>query len=629
MSEELVKLNQEIYQRLKAGEYGRALPIAEQALGIAERLYGPDDPAVAVELRSVAQVLQAAGRSAEAEPLMRRALAIDEKNLGPDDPSIALDLKILTGLLVDVTWKNNLPQTDRDRIVLTGQLPDVLERAVPLALIASLLLLWIYRRAVMLSMRRRAASAERPAAGMDPKLASVAPALPLQIVTTEDDSARGPASKVESRALNGPWLNAAVYSVAGLGYVVALTSAFLYAGGFAFLPIRFAVNALALAWPVVLTIGLVAANSWRGWLTAALIYFLLFAALSAVGMARSETLTWDQPIRLWLLTNLPGTFLILAFLPRQIRAVGPMVLVFMIAAVGGSTLWHNVFEVSPRLMLPVVDFFGSLGFSGMKAVDAATYAFQLFGALVLALIGWMFLRGLGKLYRLRWISDQSVIVDSLWFLFALTSAIDFAFFGIFWFLAPLAAFAIYKIMSVLGFAILRQRPAGTASDPTLLLLRVFSLGKRSALLFNAFGRLWCHGGSMRLIAGPDLATSTVEPHEFLDFLSGKLARRFISGPETLARRLAETEPRRDFDGRYRVADFFCHDDTWRMVLARLARESDAVLMDLRNFSPSNQGCIFEINELLDVVPLDRVVFVVDETTDQAFLREILTECWAA
>jgi hypothetical protein len=52
-------------------------------------------------------------------------------------------------------------------------------------------------------------------------------------------------------------------------------------------------------------------------------------------------------------------------------------------------------------------------------------------------------------------------------------------------------------------------------------------------------------------------------------------------------------------------------------------------MDLRNFSPSNQGCIFEINELLDVVPLDRVVFVVDETTDQAFLREILTECWAA
>jgi hypothetical protein len=37
VSEELVKLNQEVYQRFKAGEFGQALPIAEQALGIAER----------------------------------------------------------------------------------------------------------------------------------------------------------------------------------------------------------------------------------------------------------------------------------------------------------------------------------------------------------------------------------------------------------------------------------------------------------------------------------------------------------------------------------------------------------------------------------------------------------------
>jgi hypothetical protein len=69
-------------------------------------------------------------------------------------------------------------------------------------------------------------------------------------------------------------------------------------------------------------------------------------------------------------------------------------------------------------MLPVVDFFRSLGFSDMQVVSAATYAFQLFGALMLALIGWMLLRGVGNLYRLRWISDQSVIVDALWFLFA-------------------------------------------------------------------------------------------------------------------------------------------------------------------------------------------------------------------
>ncbi len=39
--------------------------------------------------------------------------------------------------------------------------------------------------------------------------------------------------------------------------------------------------------------------------------------------------------------------------------------------------------------------------------------------------------------------------------------------------------------------------------------------------------------------------------------------------------------------------------------------------------------MFEINELLNVVPLDRVVFVVDATTDLAFLRETFARGWAA
>lgn len=70
----------------------------------------------------------------------------------------------------------------------------------------------------------------------------------------------------------------------------------------------------------------------------------------------------------------------------------------------------------------------------------------------------------------------------------------------------------------------------------LLLLRSFSLGKASERLFDALERYWRHAGSIQLIAGVDLATRTIEPHEFLDFMSGKLARRFIDGPAALAQR---------------------------------------------------------------------------------------------
>jgi hypothetical protein len=297
--------------------------------------------------------------------------------------------------------------------------------------------------------------------------------------------------------------------------------------------------------------------------------------------------------------------------------------------VAGTSLWYNVlaFAAGPRLFLPIINFFNALGLESGQAVNIAAYAVETLGALGMALLGWLFLRGVGRLYGWRFITDQSVIIDSLWFLFALTSAIDFTFFGLSWFLAPLGAFVVYKIVAAAGFALARE--GSTGADPKLLLLRVFSLGRRSARLFNAFGRRWRHAGSIRLIAGPDLATSTVEPHEFLDFLSGRLGRRFIAGPEMLDKRLAETEQRRDFDGRYRVDDFFCHDDTWQMVLKRLAQESDAVLMDLRGFLPGNLGCVFEINELLNVVPLDRVVFVIDDTTDMAFLHHVLAQGWKA
>jgi hypothetical protein len=152
---------------------------------------------------------------------------------------------------------------------------------------------------------------------------------------------------------------------------------------------------------------------------------------------------------------------------------------------------------------------------------------------------------------------------------------------------------------------------------------VFSLGRLSERLFDALATSWRHVGSIRLIAGPDLATTTVEPHEFLDFLGGKLARRFIVGPKTLDLRISEP----DRDGRFRVNDFFCHDDTWRMVLSRLVSESDAVLMDLRGFSPQNRGVAFEINEVVNVVPLERVVFVVDDTTDERFLEQTVQESW--
>ena len=131
-----------------------------------------------------------------------------------------------------------------------------------------------------------------------------------------------------------------------------------------------------------------------------------------------------------------------------------------------------------------------------------------------------------------------------------------------------------------------------------------------------------------MIAGPDLATTAVEPHEFLGFLSGKLARAFVSGSQDLDRRVAAIDAQPDPDGRYRVAEFFCRADTWQPTMQRLVRESDALMMDLRSFSPSNQGCVYGLGRLLGAIDLARVVFVIDATTDPVFLETSLSRLWA-
>jgi hypothetical protein len=62
-------------------------------------------------------------------------------------------------------------------------------------------------------------------------------------------------------------------------------------------------------------------------------------------------------------------------------------------------------------------------------------------------------------------------------------------------------------------------------------------------------------------------------------------------------------------------------------MRRLAQKSDAVLMDLRSFTEINQGCLYELEQLLNIVDLRHVVFLVDETTDTAFLEKTLQRLW--
>ena len=158
----------------------------------------------------------------------------------------------------------------------------------------------------------------------------------------------------------------------------------------------------------------------------------------------------------------------------------------------------------------------------------------------------------------------------------------------------------------------------------LLLLRVFTRRDRrgrlesrrtdAERLFDLLGSRWRYVGPIAMIGAPDLASSTIDPDEFLDFLAGRLRERFIVDPAEVPARLAAIDDRCDLDARWRVTELFCGNDAWRAAVLGLMARSDLVAMDLRDFGPDNQGCIFELQALIDLVPAGRVALLVDGST---------------
>ena len=507
-------------------------------------------------------------------------------------------------------------------VMLTGMLPFIVLVASLLAIPVSLVLLRMYKRAV----RRGMSAGNSSAAAVDDRARSMPPSQ-LQVATVSVGSPSlqfDKSTPAYRAACYSCWRTAAVYAAAGACYAAIMTAAvFLSDRTQSVVLVKIALLFWTYLWPIVPVALLVAAYDRMRRLQLFGAYFLILLVIIAIAVARNPGIGLAKLLEYWVIVNGPPTILIMAFLYRPIRAVGPLVLAFLLAISVGSQAILAIAQRSDPFLRRVANAGFSIGLSALAVfISMIVAGVLLFGALV----GWPALRLIGRRYDRKKLSDQSLTVDAVWLVFAVVQSIDLAFNGPAWILTGLVAFIAYKSVASLGFR-LAAGNRDTKAVKTLLLLRVFALGKRSETFFGKLRKHWQYTGGIVMIAGPDLVTATVEPHEFLDFLRGKTARQFVSNAADVERRLSALANVPDPDGRYRISEFFCHNDTWQMTMERLAASSDVVLMDLRSFSPKNQGCVYELGRLLDGIDLNRVIFLVDSTTDHNFLAATVQGLW--
>src|SRR5205085_10855190 len=134
------------------------------------------------------------------------------------------------------------------------------------------------------------------------------------------------------------------------------------------------------AWPIVLTINIVAAATLRAKAATVFVYFAVLAVIAiAMNLVSSEP-SWTAHATLWVLYDVPASLILLAFLNRRIRAVGPLVLIFLMMSAFGALfalLLLGSSEAAMRLA-------ATLG----PGAEVTLIALSLFGFVLAAPIGW-------------------------------------------------------------------------------------------------------------------------------------------------------------------------------------------------------------------------------------------------
>ena len=90
-------------------------------------------------------------------------------------------------------------------------------------------------------------------------------------------------------------------------------------------------------------------------------YFAMLFAVAIFGLVRNSELCLTQLASFWLFTNAPATLLLLAFLRRRVRAVGPLVLAFMVTAIIGSQILMSIVGSDAAAQRAAVSFVGLHG----------------------------------------------------------------------------------------------------------------------------------------------------------------------------------------------------------------------------------------------------------------------------
>ncbi|MFK7746008.1 MAG: hypothetical protein AB8B47_13215 [Roseobacter sp.] len=379
------------------------------------------------------------------------------------------------------------------------------------------------------------------------------------------------------------------HALAGCAYamVVAVITIFISGAEIASLRTVFVFLALAV---LPGAISMVAVGVPARWLWPVL--FLWCVVLTTVWEQAYIFLLYQLGVPLVILAALSNPFLRTTAMPVYLGTVVMLLpaLFTMPVSTALTQLWFpllHVFNPDVVVILQVITVCAVLVWIGFK------------------LVKWMAVwigRVLQSSSEFMMLSDTAYLITTLWF----TAS--------YWTEMGASALCLWLAFFAYRLILWACRPRGRTNAPMLLLLRVFGHRNTQQKLARGLLRDWRVQGPVILIGAEDLATETLDSEELAAYMTGDLARLFVTDAQALERALPQ-RPVALWDGLYAFHDLYCRADSWQPTVETMMNLASNVVLDLRGFGPENAGVQFEINALAARVPAENIRVIFDQSTD--------------
>jgi hypothetical protein len=478
---------------------------------------------------------------------------------------------------------------------LPGQIWMILIAAGVLSLIASIVIGYTYRRALVRHMDGKASAVQeakrRPEVNAGRRVAG---AVAGRYPTFFDN-------RTAQRRLT--WY---ILAVTALLAVSAAALQWLLLFDVELTPRRLLVQSTAYFWMALPALAVAWRWRRRTLLAALAIYYVLFVAFGMSQSTEAQRLSTVAMHGAFAIA-LPMAIVMLFGFGGVTRAIGswllPIFILLAAASTAGAEVLIHLLETSPGVIE------GALQYLRAEAVILGA----VLAPWILAILPVVWLsRFVDRLYRRKFFSELTWLMTSFWFVYLtleVASGMHSAGFNALWMYLPMLWLPV-------TFYALRTAMAPRSRPPMLLVLRVFQRDREMEALFDAIVERWRLTGNVALIAGTDLVSHTIDPGEIFAFLGGGIDTQFIAKVEDIPARLAAFDLQPDIEGRYRINECYCRDTTWKPTLDALVEKSDVVLTDLRGFQAHNAGCRYELGVLASARDIARVVVLVDGKTDR-------------